>query len=241
MRKLLIILISLQLSHIAMAANKSEIDTSDNMLDRLERKLLEQEAATLRIQAPPRTPAQTKPEKKLRIPAQTVSGSMPSSDDFAPIDRKLEEIENQVEDLSQRVEKLQSTIMEKSEKGSLVEIQVSLDEPDTTALRELTVTIDQHVIYQLGKDINPWIPTSQIMVFTGPLEPGKHTLELKALTLRRYSDKLPLDSKLFHTYAQELKIDIPSGQFRRGFKLKLAKPEKQNTYALAIMESYEIP
>jgi hypothetical protein len=223
------------------AASKPSNDLTDNMLDRLERKLLEQEAATLRIQPPPKTMPPQKPDKKLNYQPQTFIGQMPGSQEFSSVDKKLSEIEVQVEDLSQRVEKLQSEVMEKTEKGSLVEIQVALDEPETTALREMSISLDQYLIYQLGKNLNAWTPSPQIMVYSGPLEPGKHILAFKAQTLRRHSEKVPLDTNLFHTYNQEIKIEIPQGTYRRGYKLRLSKPDKQNTYALAVMETYEIP
>ncbi len=228
-------------SQTLLAANQPSTDATDGMLDRLERKLLEQEAATLKIQAPPRSSPINKNQQKLRLPEQSYTGRMPEGEDFSIVDRKIQDIEAQTEDLSQRIEKLQASILDKSQRGAYVEIQIELEDVEATALRELTVSIDQHTLYQLGKTINPWLPQAQILAYSGPLEPGTHKLKLQAQTLRKYSDKLPLDTNLFHNYNQEISLDIPQGIYRKGYKLKLTKPEKQNTYAQANMENYEIP
>ena len=139
------------------------------------------------------------------------------------------------------VEKLRSDIIEKSEKASFIEILVQLDAPEETAIQELNMSVDKHILYKIGPDMNPWTPTSQIMIYSGPLEPGTHQVSLTARTVRRYGEKLPLDQNLYHAYSQDLKIEIPTGRFRKMYKIRLSKPDKQNTYAQAIMENYEIP
>lgn len=218
-------------------------EASDAILDRLERKLIEQEASTLRIEAPP-VRRETKPgQAPIVMPnsqASVITGSLPEQKDFAALDQQLRSLEQDIDELSGQVEKLKSDFQNKAAKGSLVEIVLQLDAPQETSLRDLTFAINDHTIFNKAGS-GSWNPGAQILLYSGPLEAGEHKIKLQARTVRRYGEGLPLDQNLYHLYEQNFPIALPQGSFRKGFRLKLAKPEQQNIHAKAVLENYDIP
>lgn len=222
------------------AADRSGTEKSDSILDKLEQKLLEQEASTLNITAPSRK--KILPTKQsYKAPETQISGKLPLEDEFAAIDKSVQEIEAQVEDLSQRVEKIRSDFIDKSQQSSLIELQLQLENPEETFLKELTISIDQHVVYEVREDLSPWQMRPQISIYSGPLAPGNHLVTFKARVVRKEKDKIPLDQNIYHIYNQNLSLDIPVGNARRGYRIRIGKPEEQNTFAKAALETYEIP
>ncbi len=223
------------------AQSRPKADPADAVLDRLERKLIEQEAKTLRLQPPPVREG-TLGGMRLDLPASpasTILAPLPQQQDFAAIDQDLLSLEQEVDDLAGQVEKLKADFQSHAGKGSFVEIIAELEAPQETSLRDLTFSINGHKIYSRNSQ-GPWIPGAQILLYSGPLEAGEHTLILEARTVRRYGEGLPLDQNLYHQYQQTFPITIPSGMVRKGYRLKLAKPEQQNIHAKAVFENYDL-
>lgn len=217
-------------------------EASDAVLDRLERKLIEQEASTLKIEAPP-VKRQGRGETAITLPAtpsSVIMGKLPEQKDFAALDQQLRGIEQDIDELSGQVEKLKSDFQTKAGKGSLVEIVLQLEAPEDTSLRDLSFGINEHTIFNKAGS-GSWNPGAQVLLYSGPLEPGEHKIKLQARTVRRYGEGLPLDQNLYHLYEQSFPIVLPQGSFRKGFRLKLARPEQQNIHAKAVLENYDIP
>lgn len=222
------------------AQTRPKGDSADAVLDRLERKLLEQEAKTLRLQAPPVRDGN--PSLKFDAPASasnTILAPLPEQKNFVVIDRELLELEQDADDLAGQVEKLKGDFQSQASKASFVEIMVELESPQETSIRDLNFSINNHKIFARSTQ-GPWVPGAQILLYAGPLEAGEHTLRLDARTVRRYGEGLPLDQNIYHQYAESYSINLPQGTFRKGFRLKLAKPEQQNIHAKAGFETYEI-
>jgi len=225
-----------------LAAQNTRPDASmDGVLDRLERKLMEQEASTLRLTPLPRIKPERPAQRNIDLPTQAISAPLPEQRDFQAIDQQIKDLEQETDELSGQVEKLKTDLQVQASKASLVEIVAELSAPEETSLRDFAFSINKHTIYQIQSGEGPWMPGSQILLYTGPLEPGEHIVQLKGRTVRRYGEGLPLDQNLYHRYDQSFRISIPQGSFRKGYRFKLAKPEEQNIHAQAILETYEIP
>lgn len=233
-----LLLTSLLLSFNAFAGDaKKKIDEMDSMLDRLERQLMDQEAATLHV-APIHETA--KPGQSIQMPSTSIKGSLPQDSDFKNVEQQISRLEKEADELSGQIETLKSEFMDKSVQGNLVELAASLQDPDHTAIRELNLTLDNTKIYSLSAGDVPWMPGKQVPLFLGPLEPGEHVVRLEARTVRRPDKGLPLDLNIYHRYDQEFKIQVPAGTARKGYRLTIQRPEQQNTRAQATLETYDL-
>jgi hypothetical protein len=224
---------------LAASAPKS----SESVLDRLERKLMEQEAAALRITAPPAAPHKNgkAPVQRFEMPASVMAAPLPHDSGFDGIAKDLRELEQDTDELSGQVEKLKADFLAVADKGNFVEIKLVIEDPNAMVLRSMALTIDKHPVYETQDREGQWIPGPEILLYAGPLEPGAHDLNLKGRIVRRYESNVPLDQNLYHAYDQNLQVVVPTGAFRQGYRLKLAKPEKQNIHAQAVLENYQIP
>lgn len=241
MQKLPVLLITALLCLGASAPKHSE--STENILERLERKLMEQEAATLRITAPPLSSNKNSqaPVKRFDMPASVMAAPLPHESGFESIEKDLRELEQDTDEISGQTEKLKADFLAMADKGNFVEIKLVIDDPNAMVVRSMTLTIDKHPVYETQDREGQWIPGSEILLYAGPMEPGTHEINLKGRIVRRYESNVPLDQNLYHAYDQNLQVVVPTGAFRQGYRLKLAKPEKQNIHAQAILENYQIP
>lgn len=231
-----ILLFSLVAFCSVQASAADAVHSMDSVLDQLERKLMEQEATTLRIEPINEAP---RAQQNVRLPKGTVEGRQPGFDDFAALEKQIASLEKEADELSGHIENTKADLLDKSSKGSLVEINAVIEDPDLTSIRELSLSIDGKTIYAMnGGD---WTPSPEIPFFIGPLAPGEHQLELNARTVRRREKTLPLDQNITHRYQQTFKINVAAGVFHKGYRMRLVRPEQQNTRAQASLEIYDIP
>lgn len=235
MRKTFTLVLALWSASYAYAAD-SNIQAMDSVLDRLEQKLMEQEASTLRIEPIGDTP---KSQQNLKFQKGTIEGRPPGSNEFATLEKQISDLEKEADELSGQIEASKADLLDKSSQGSLVEINALIEDPDLTSIRELNLSIDGKKIYAMnGGD---WTPSPEIPFFIGPLAAGEHSIELNARTIRRREKSLPLDQNLTHRYEQTFQINVAPGVFHKGYRIRLVRPEQANTRARASMEIYDIP
>ena len=241
-RALMPLVIGLLCSSATNAVN-ARSDPNERVLDRLERKLMEQEAATLRITAPTQANKRTsqEPFQTIEMAASVMTGAQPQESAFNAVEKDLRELEQDADELSGQVEKLKADFLAMADKGNFIEIKLVVDEPDAVVLRSMALTIDKHSVYETQDREGQWFPAPEILLYAGPLEPGNHELKLKGRVVRRYEGNVPIDQNLYHAYDQDFQVLVPSGAVRQGYRLKLAKPEKQNIHAQAVLENYQIP
>lgn len=234
---------SLLVSNTESFAQKRETP-SGNVLDRLERKLMEQEAAALHISAPPTNQGSAKGKasvQKFDMPANVLAAPLPQEQGFDSIAKDIRELEQDSDELSGQVEKLKADFLAMADKGNFIEIKLAIEEPDSMVVRSMALTIDKHGVYETQDKEGQWLPGPEVLLYSGPLDPGTHELQLKGRVVRRYGDNVPIDQNLYHIYEQSIQVTVPAGNFRQGYRLKIAKPEKQNIHAQAILENYQVP
>lgn len=243
MRNLFVILCAGLLSIGASKAGNQPNDSSETVLDRLERKLMEQEAATLRITTPAASANKNskEPMQRFDMPASIMAAPLPQQSGFDSIAKDLRDLEQDADELSGQVEKLKADFLAVAEKGNFVEIKLVIEDADAMVLRSMAMTIDKHPVYETQDREGQWLPGPEVLLYAGPLEPGTHELHLKGRVVRRHENNVPLDQNLYHAYDQNIQVVVPTGTFRQGYRLKLAKPEKQNINAQAVLENYQIP
>jgi len=217
-------------------AADANVKAMDSVLDRLERKLMEQEATSLHIEPIHPTP-QTR--QQFNLPASRLEGRLPGADDFKGLEKQIAGLEKEADELSGQIESLKGELITQATKGSLIEIEAVIENPDLTSVRELTFHLDGTKIYAM--DGGEWTPNPHIPFFLGPLEPGEHTLKLEGRTVRRREKTLPLDQNIYHRYDQTFTIQVQPGVYHKGYRMRLVRPEQQNTRAQASLEAYDIP
>ncbi len=217
-------------------ARDTNVQAMDSVLDRLEKKLMEQEASQLRISPLSETKAV---DQSIRLKKGAIEGKAPAFDELNGLEKQIAALEKEADELSGRIEGFKAELVDKSNQGSLVEINALIEDPDLTSIRELSLSIDGRKIYAMnGGD---WTPSPEIPFFLGPLAPGDHEIQLSARTIRRKEKSLPLDQNFTHRYEQTFKINVAEGVYRKGYRMRLVRPEQHNTRAQASMEIYDIP
>ncbi len=219
-----------------LAADKN-VQAMDSVLDRLERKLMEQEASSLHIE--PINPAPAPANQKITLPTGSLEGRLPGSEDFKGLEKQIAGLEKEADELSGQIETLKGDLLSQATQSSLIEIEALIEDPDLTSVRELNFYLDGSKIFAM--DGGDWAPNPEIPFFLGPLEAGEHTLKLEGRTIRRREKTLPLDQNIYHHYDQNFKIQIQAGVYHKGYRLRLVRPEQQNTRAQASLEVYDIP
>ncbi|RYZ47979.1 MAG: hypothetical protein EOP07_26350, partial [Proteobacteria bacterium] len=116
-------------------AADSNIQAMDSVLDRLERKLMEQEASSLKIE--PINPSPTsKPTKSVKYPTSSFEGRLPGAEDFQGLEKQIAALEKEADELSGQIESMKGELLSTASKGSLVEIEALIEDPDLTSIRE---------------------------------------------------------------------------------------------------------
>jgi hypothetical protein len=170
-----------------------------------------------------------------------MAAPLPHESGFDGIAKDLRELEQDADELSGQVEKLKADFLAMADKGNFVEIKLVIEDPNAMVVRSMALTIDKHPVYETQDREGQWLPGPEVLLYAGPMEPGSHELNLKGRIVRRYESNVPLDQNLYHAYDQNIQVVVPTGAFRQGYRLKLAKPEKQNIHAQAVLENYQIP
>lgn len=221
----------------AFAADKGkDIQEMDNVLDRLEKKLMEQEASSLHIEP---VAKEKRADQTIRITPSRFEGKQSGADDFQNLEKQITQLEKEADELSGQIEGYKAELLSQADKGSLIAMGAQVEDPDLTAIRELNFYVDGTKIYSM--DGGEWTPSPEIPFFLGPLEAGQHTLKFEARTVRRREKSLPLDQNIYHRYDQTFTIQVQPGAYHKGYRVHIVRPEQQNTRAQANLEAYDIP
>ncbi|SMF72837.1 hypothetical protein [Pseudobacteriovorax antillogorgiicola] len=215
-----LLLIAYQMSF----ASSKKVEDVDSILDRLERKLMESKQESFLLNdnwnKPLRPPAKTNYSYK----KTTIKPVLPSGEKLQEVSMAIDKIDREVKRLGADMERLKQILGQQIEHESLIEIATELQAPKESILRALTIHLDDYQIYQLNPDVGLWAPRTTVPIYFGPLKPGKHKVRIEGRVARVISENMPIDDNMFNTIEQEFTIDVPSGVFKKGFKIAIEKP-----------------
>ncbi len=206
--------------------------TNDSILDRLERRLLEQEREAVSFDANLNSP--DKPAKtSYRYNQKIIKENTPSSDDLTKLTAAVTELEAQVEYLSSQVHQAKQKILQDASINNLINIATRLESPDSMGFRSLSVTIDGHKVYEQNAAMGLWIPEESIPLFRGPMQPGNHRIDFEARIVQKSKESLPIQTDTFHQVNESFNFEIPEGQVSKKWEIALSDGSSQGTQTKA--------
>lgn len=225
------LLISLLFSPVASAQAKDKQDHVENMLDRLERRLLDEEALDLNMtdRAPART---TKAEKSPRSPRQPktktqafrrekILGTTSELAGIQGIGQLVTQLESQIDQFAQAVQKSSQTIIEEAKIDNYIEIEARLADPDAAAISTLVVKLDGFAIYQSQDSAGLWLPSAAIPLYSGPFPPGTHRLDVEMRLAKRFQTPLPINEDTYHFVNKTFEIVVPIAKEKRHYIINI--------------------
>jgi len=199
----------------SVARAQQEIEKVDSVLDRLEKRIIEEEGAGLTFGEKSLTGSDDEGNgAKIKIkgsPAR-VSGELPEAKKLRDIASGIAQLESEIDQLSSEVQRTRQKIMEEARVDNMVLIETLISGKDTASLKMLRVKLDGYVIYSVSEESGLWLPAKSVPLYSGPLQPGSHRLDFEARIAVKESTSLPLNSDVSRFVSQSFDLRIPDGR-----------------------------
>lgn len=202
-----------------LAKSKTNSDPVDNVLDRLEKRLLDEEAEDLtRIDKSSRerkdTPSSTpsKPSStthRQSFRKESVKSVTPETRGIQGIGQIVTELESQIDQFAQSVQKSKQTIIDEAKVDNSIDIEARLSDPDGAAISMLAVKLDGFSIYQSQDSAGLWLPSAAIPLYSGPFPPGNHRLDVEIRLAKKAKTPLLINDDVYHFINKAFDITVP--------------------------------
>jgi hypothetical protein len=203
----------------------------DSILDRLEKRLLDQEADGLTFGERQSDPGflKSSPEKtskKFKFKGGKVEASTPDKDKLKAIDLLIKDLERQVDQLAGNVQKTKQTVVDEAAVNNYVSVDAELIETDRAAIKSLQIKLDGYDLYSLSDAAGMWLPSKSVPVYAGPLQPGAHRLDLEVRLVLRQNPELPLNGDVYRFISKSFTLKITGASSKSRFVIAIKPPEK---------------
>lgn len=224
------IILAIAFMHTNLAiAQKSDISHVDAILDRLERRLLDQEAEGLTFsEKNAQNDGQNEKEKSssYKFPKKTIETVPPNIQKIDEVSRLVRELEQQVDQLASNVQKTKQTIIDDAAINNFVSIEATLPDPDKASIKSLEVRIDGFKLYTMSDSAGLWLPSKSIPLYAGPMQPGNHRLDVEARISMRESKPLPVNNPIYRFINKSFQWSIAEGVSNTRYRLTIQPPDK---------------
>jgi hypothetical protein len=226
-------------------AKGDELGNVDSVLDRLEKRLLDQEADGLSFDeknAPPPAAEPTGATTKYRFDgkgkgsAARVTATTDEREQMGALSNAVKDLENQVDQLAANVQKTKQSILDEASIDNFVDIQAELSETDTASIKTLNIKLDGYPVYELHEASGLWLPSKGVPLYAGPLQPGAHRLDLEARIVVRHKDGMPMNADVYRFVNKTFEMSIPGGTKKSRYTITIKPPVKVEDQADAVMK-----
>lgn len=240
-------LAALLLCSIQAFGKDEDLSNVNSVLDRLEKRLLDQEADGLTFDersSKDATPAK-RPRKDSGFDINTelkfekgekIEGDTPNRQELSVISDAIKSIENQADQLASSIQKTKQTIIDDASINNFIAIEAALAETDAAAIKSLNIKLDGYAVYELQEASGLWLPSKSIPLFSGPMQPGTHKIELEARLVIRENAGLPLNSDVLKIVSKTFDIAVPVGTKKSRYVISITPPGKDSDKADATMK-----
>ena len=197
------------------ASAQKEIEKVDSVLDRLEKRILDEEGEGLTFgEKPMNSKDEDRPTIKVKMKGEgsKTLGELPETKQMREIASGISELEVQIDQLTADVQRTRQKILEEARIDNIVLIETKINGADTASLKMLRAKLDGYVIYGVSEEGGLWIPARATPLFSGPLQPGSHRLDVEARIAIRESAKMPLNTDVSRYISQSFELRIPDGK-----------------------------
>jgi len=206
---------------------ESDLKKVEDILDRLERRIMDQEGASTSYGDAPTLP---KADVKQTIQGKPskVTTDISENNKLKEIASAISEIEQQVDKLESDVQKTKQKILESSSSESSLDLNLIPPSPDKTGIRYAKITMDGLDVYELSQPSGIWAPRRPLPIFNGPISAGVHKLEVEVNLVDKNQKGLPINQDSFKTV-------------RKTFNLNISARQTQSTYTIYVRNKPGVP
>ena len=231
-------------AQLAFAQGDGGASRVDSVLDRLEKRLLDEESEVLtfgerELPGPSKDEDQT--AQKIKMPKKTVEVEAEETARLRELASAVAQLESQIEQLSSDTSKTRQRIMEEARVDNFVSIEARLTTESLASIRSMRIRLDGYDVYEVSDEAGLWLPSSKIPVYNGPLQPGSHRLDVEVRLVLKQREGLPLNSDVFRMVSQSFELKIPDGKVRTRYLVNIAAPKDGSDKATATLETIVTP
>ena len=214
-------------SRIAFSATSEQhAKKIENVLDKLEQRLLDKEASPLTFEeeqkpaAAKSDPARTTQKYSPKSPAR-VTGQTPGGKNLQELQKKINEYDNRIEILESDLRKMRASVYEGSVADNQIMLEIRAGNTSKFIIRTVTARLDGNILYTQLDPAGLWMPTRSIPVFYGPLQPGEHRMDVAATLAPLSEDGLELPTWKQKAVQQSFSFTIPDGKVRKNLIIEI--------------------
>jgi len=216
-------------SGLAIAQQKSKpLNDVESILDQLEKRLKDSEIDV--IKSPGSKNTTTSSGTALKFKSKTIEANVGGSQNLLTISEALGRLEDDIDQIDAEVHLTRQSILESAKMDNMIEIEGIIEDPDKTALRSLTVSIDGYQVYILNDSNGLWVPSRSIPIYSGPMSPGRHKVVIESRVSSKKKDHFPYVHADSRVIKKSINIDVPEGQYKKSWSVDLASTSTK-TYA----------
>lgn len=204
-----------------------------SILDRLEQRLLNDDASELTFDKAKRGNAKTRYEYE----GDEIQASAPGNKELDDMERAITNLERDAEALAKDVQQNKQSFLAEIKLDNLINIDTKLSDQEGAGIRSLRVKIDGYLIYETPGIEGLWTTGPTIPLYSGPMKPGKHKVEYEARIVSRHSSKLPVDAEVYHQIDQTFDVEVPEGKQTRNWQIAIDVPKTSEGKVEAKLET----
>ena len=215
----------------------------DSVLDRLERRLLDQESDGLTVGEKTQAPfgatngdtdgpaSQINIKKKTKIEATT-----PQRDAMKDLGQAIAALDAEVDQYASGIQKTKQAILDEAHIDNFITVDAKLTDTDVAAITTLTVRVDGFAVYELKESSGLWLPSNMVPLYAGPLKPGNHRIDLEARIVMKPKKALPMNGDVYRFVNKSFDLSIPGGAKTAKYTISIFPPEKLDGTADAVIK-----
>lgn len=209
--------------------------SNETILDRLERRLLEQERKALSFG---NTDLREKKgaKRKFVYKGQDIPANSAIVKDLSKLSTAIKDLDQHVEYLAGEVQSVKQKILHDTHIDNTVQIDTMLTKETNLAYRTISIEIDEHNIFEQNAASGLWNPTGSIPIFLGPMSPGKHKLKIKARLVGKGKTDLPLENGHFIFINEVYEFTVPEGHVFKKWRIDIDSNSASTSSAKVAMK-----
>lgn len=225
----------------AFAAGQEGVTTQvDSVLDRLERRLLDQESDGITFSErtkPKELDDDGKPVTRYEYTKRDkIGGTTREQESLKSLGAAVAELEQQVDLFASSVQKTKQSILDEAHVDNFITFEASLHDTDAAAITAISVKIDGFGVYELKEAAGIWMPSNLVPLYAGPLKPGNHRVDLEARIVIKPKKSLPMNGDVYRFVNKSFDVAVPGGTRTTKYVISISPPEKQDGKADATMK-----
>ena len=212
------------------AAPDEAVAPVESVLDRLEQQLIESDKEGLTFGGKQgRGADQKSPSQIFRFERKTITASTEESERLKEISVSIAELENQVDMLSQDLQKERTRVLDMARLDTSLDLTVTLEQPDKVVIRQLDVSLDGFRLYSVDEAEGLWIPAREIPIYSGPIDPGQHKLTVETKLILRSEGKVQVNLEPLTVMRAEFPVQLKDVRSKGRYAVVIHPPQKAGT------------